>query len=122
MSLLEVGAGAVGLEIRRLGQANCAEMTLNGGAAVYLLDFTGNLRQEMHARVTTGLSSVEIRVPYATPTRLFAESFLGSLEVGDGFSKKDDAYQNEPALQGKSPLLVVTTALALGTLRVRQMR
>jgi hypothetical protein len=119
MSLLEVSAGAVGLEVKHLAQANSAEMSLQGGAAAYLLDFAGNLQQDMHAQITTGLSSVEIRVPGATPTRFIAESFLGSLDVSDGFTKKDEAFQNAAALQGKHPLLVVNTSLALGTIRVR---
>jgi hypothetical protein len=44
---------------------------------------------------------------------------MSPVEVSDGFAKKAGAIQNEPALQGKSPLLVVTAALALGALTVR---
>jgi len=122
MSLFDVSAGAVGLELEHLANANCAEMSLSGGAAAYVLGFDGALRQNMHARVSTGLSSLEIQVPQETPTRFFAESFLGSLDVGDGFTKKDGAFQNELALAGKSPLLIVNASLALGALRVRLTR
>jgi hypothetical protein len=119
MSLLEVSAGAVGLELKHLAQANSPEMSLQGGAAAYVLDFGGNLQQNMHAQVTTGLSSVEIRVPSTTPTRFIAESFLGSLDVSDGFAKRDEAFQNEAALAGKHPLLVINTSVALGAIRAR---
>jgi hypothetical protein len=119
MTLLEVGAGAVGLEMQHLANANCAAMSLNGGAAAYCLDFGGVLQRDMHARLSTGLSSLEIRIPQLTPTRFFAESFLGSLDVGDGFTKKDGAFQNESAVAGKSPLLSVSATVALGALRAR---
>lgn len=122
MSLLDVTAGAVSLELHHLGQANCAEMNLSGGAAAYVLDFVGNLQQDMHARVSTGLSSVEIRIPVTTPARVSTDSFLGSLQVSDGFSKNDGAFQNELALQKQSPQLVLSTSLALGALQLRLMK
>jgi hypothetical protein len=45
MSLLDLDAGAVNLEMRNLANANFAEMRVDGGAAAYKFDFGGNLQR-----------------------------------------------------------------------------
>jgi hypothetical protein len=51
MSLLRVEAGATGLEMKNLTNANFSEMTVDGGAAGYRFDFGGALRRDAHVRI-----------------------------------------------------------------------
>jgi len=118
MSLLRIAAGASDFEVRNLCNTNCAELSLEGGAARYLLDFGGSLKRDMHAQIKVGAAAVEVYVPKATPVKIAHESFLGGVEVADGFMRKEGAYWNEAALAGKTPLLNLNVSLALGLLKV----
>jgi hypothetical protein len=119
MSLLEIGAGAVEMRVQHLANANAAEIIVNGGAAAYTFAFDGALQRDTHARINTGMSSVEIAVPATTATMITSDSFLGSLQVGDGFSKHEGAFWTPAAVEGKRPVLSVQTNVALGALRLR---
>ncbi len=118
LTVLRVDAGAVALEMKGLSNANFAEMMLDGGAASYDLDFGGTLQRDGHVRVVTGVSSVRIRVPSALAARIHPESVLGSLEIGDGFMKKEGAFWTEAAVAGKTPVLTIDAAMTLGALRI----
>src|ERR687893_2276265 len=85
MELLEVSSGAAGIELANLANANFSEMRLSGGAAGYELEFGGTLLRDAQVSIETGLSGVELSVPAATAARVFAETTLGRVEVGDSF-------------------------------------
>jgi hypothetical protein len=119
LSLLEISAGAVEMRVQHLANANAAEILVNGGAAAYTFAFDGTLQRDTHARINTGMSSVEIAVPATTAATITSDSFLGSLQVGDGFSKREGAFWTPAAVEGKRPVLSVQTNVALGSLRLR---
>lgn len=119
MTLLSVTAGAGNVEIRNLANANAAEISIDGGAAAYKFDFGGELRRDAHARISTGVSSVEIYVPGTTAAKIVPESPLGSMDVGDGFTTKEGAFWTKAALGGKTPVLTIYASVALGSMRIR---
>lgn len=119
MELLEVSSGAAGIELENLANANFSEMRLSGGAAGYELDFGGTLARDARVNVETGLSGVEISVPASTAASIVAETTLGSVEVGDGFTKREGAFLTEGALGGGGPVLEVRAGVRLGSLRLR---
>jgi len=119
MSLLDIDAGAVGLEMKNLANANFAEMRVNGGAAAYKFDFGGALQREARVRITTGVSSVEIRVPASTAVKITSQFVLGGLDIGDGFTKKEGAFWTEAALAGRTPVLSIHAHISVGSLIIR---
>jgi len=119
MSLLDLDSGAGDVEITGLGNANAAETSVDGGAAAYRFDFGGTLQRDGHVRISAGLSMVEIRVPATTAAKITPTSVLGSLDVGDGFTKKEGAFWTEAALAGKAPVLTIHISVALGALRLQ---
>ena len=119
MARLEVEAGAVALELGGLGNANFAEMKLEGGAASYQLDFSGALRRNGRVRITTGVSAMTLRVPSTSAAKIFPEAVLGRLDVGDGFTKKEGAFWTEAAVAGGTPVLLIEAKVALGALELR---
>ena len=119
MSLLDLDAGAVGLEMKNLANANFSEMTADGGAASYQFDFGGALRRDGHVRITVGMASVEVRVPASTAAKISVETVLGSLQVGDGFAKKEGAFWTPAALEGRTPLLTIDASISLGALSIQ---
>lgn len=119
MSLLRVDAGAVALELRNLANAGLAEMIVDGGAASYDLDFGGSLRRDARARITAGASAVLIRIPSSTAAKVAPECEIGSLEIGDGLTKKAGMFWTEAAVAGKTPVLTVDARVTLGSLRLQ---
>jgi hypothetical protein len=119
MELLEVSSGAAGIELVNLANANFSEMRLSGGAAGYALDFGGTLLRDAKVSIETGLSGVEVTVPSTTAARIVAETTLGSVDVGDGFMKREGAFLTEGALSGEAPVLAVRAGVRLGSLRLR---
>ena len=119
MSLLDLDAGAGGMEVGGLANANFAELTIDGGAASFLCDFGGTLQRDAYARISTGLSSVEIVVPSSTAVRFVSESFLGHLDVSEGFSKQGGEYWTRAAVSGITPVLTIHASVALGSVRLQ---
>lgn len=118
MDRLDVEASAIALELLNLANANFSELRLDGGAASFDLDFGGTLRRDASVRVAAGVSSVRLVVPSATAARIYPESTLGTVDVGDGYMKREGAFVTEAALAGKTPVLTVRVALSLGALRI----
>ena len=119
MELLEVSTGAAAIELENLANANFSEMRLSGGAAGYELDFGGTLTHDAEASIETGVTAVTVSVPASTAARVAAETTLGSVEVGDGFTTKEGAFLTEPALSGVGPILKIRAGVRLGSLQLR---
>ncbi len=119
MTLLNISAGAAAVGVKDLANANAAEVAIDGGAAAYKFDFGGGLQRNAYVRVSTGMSSVELRVPSSTAAKILAETTLGSLDLGDGFTKKEGAFWTMGAIEGKMPALSIQVTVAIGALRLR---
>jgi hypothetical protein len=94
-------------------------MRLSGGAAGYELDFGGVLSRDARVNVETGLSAVEISVPASMAARIVAETTLGSVDVGNGFTKQEGAFLTEGAVAGNTPVLEIRAGVRLGALQLR---
>jgi hypothetical protein len=119
MELLDVSTGAAGIELENLANANFSEMRISGGAAGYELDFGGTLSRDAEVSIETGLSSVGVSVPGSTATRVTAETTLGSVDVGDGFTKREGLFLTEAALSDDGPFLKIRAGVRLGSLQLR---
>jgi hypothetical protein len=119
MSLLEISSGAAGIELENLANANFSRMRLSGEAAAYELDFGGVLSQPAEVVIEAGLSGIEIAIPSSTAAMIVAETTAGSVEVGDGFTKREDAFLTEAAMAEKKPLLTIRAGVRLGALQIR---
>jgi len=120
MDLLDLEAGAVGLAMANLANANCTEMVITGGAASYKLGFGGTLRRDLNVSVTAGMASVEIEVPAPTAVKVLSEGSVGaSLKVGDGFTTREGALWNPAAMAGSTPALTIRAKITLGSLQLR---
>ena len=120
MGLFTVAAGAGALDLRRLANANFAEMVVEGGVAGYKLDFGGQLQRDALVRVTAALCSVDLSLPHGTALKVTTTSVVGGLDIGEGFLKKGDAFWNEAALTGGAPVLTVRASVTFGSLSLRQ--
>ena len=118
MELLEVSSGAAGIELEDLANANFSEMRFSGGAAAYEFDFGGRLSRDAQVSIETGMSGVEVTVPASTAARVVAQTTLASVDVGDGFTKREGAFLTEGALGGGAPVLAIRAGVRLGSFRL----
>jgi len=119
MEILEISSGAAAIELENLANANFSELHLSGGAASYELDFGGVLSRDAEVSIETGISGVVVSVPTSTAARVAAETTLGSVDVGDGFTKIEGAFSTEAALSGDGPVLRIRAGVRLGSLQLR---
>jgi hypothetical protein len=119
MELLEISSGAAAIELENLANANFSEMRLSGGAASYELDFGGVLPRDAEVSIETGISGVVVSIPTSTAARVTAETTLGSVDVGDGFTKSEGAFSTEAALRRDGPVLSIRAGVRLGPLQLR---
>jgi hypothetical protein len=119
LELLEISSGAATIELENLANANFSELRLSGGAASYELDFDGVLSRDAEVSIETGISGVVVYVPSSTAARVTAETTLGSVDVGDGFTKREGAFSTEAALRGDGPVLRIRAGVRLGSLQLR---
>src|ERR671919_2117553 len=118
MELLEISSGAARIELENLANANFSEMRLSGGAASYELDFGGVPSRDAEVSIETGISGVVVSIPTSTAARVIAETTLGSVDVGDGFTKSEGAFSTEAALRGDGPGLRIRAGVRLGSLQL----
>ena len=119
MELLEVSSGAAGRELANVANANLSEMRLSRGAAGYGLHFGGTLLRDAQVSIEMGLSGVEVTVPSSTAAKVVAETTLGRVDVGAGFTKREGAFLTEGALSGEAPILAIRAGVRLGSLRLQ---
>ena len=119
MQLLSVACGAAGLKFEDLANANFTEMTLEGGAAAYELDFSGALRRDAAVKINAAMSSVLLKAPASTAIKMSAETIMGSVDTGDGFMKKEGAWWNEAALAGAAPCITINASMTMGSVRLQ---
>ena len=119
MSRLELRAGASGIGMKKLANANFAEMQVTGGAAAYKLDFGGELQRDGNVTISAGSATVEVKVPATTAAKIVSESMMAGLDVGDGFTKREGAFWTAAAIAGQTPLLTIKASVAFGSLRLR---
>jgi hypothetical protein len=119
MSLLDVSSGEAGIELENLANANFSQMRLSGEAAGYELDFGGELKWNAEVRIETSFSGVDIAVPRSIAAKIVAETSLGTVDVGDGFTMSEGAFLTERGMAGNRPLLTIHAEMRLGALQIR---
>ena len=120
MSLLALSMGAGSAEVTGLGHADVAELVVDGGAAAFKLRFDGEPRRGGHAKVSTGMSSVEIALPVTTAAKVTTgDAVMSSVQADQELAHTDGAYWTPAGRDGAGPLLTVEANVSLGSLRLR---
>jgi hypothetical protein len=119
MEFIGISAGSAKLAMRGLGNANFSRLKVDGGLADYLLDFSGTLNRPAPGEITVPNGSVEIQVPATTAARITVKTITGSVQVGEGFTRRSGAYLNEAAVKGQAPLLALKVTVIVGKVLLR---
>jgi uncharacterized protein DUF2154 len=116
MEQLLFSSGASRVTLSNLANANAAEMSFDGGAGNYTLDFGGELARTANVDVKGGASTYTLRIPSGTPARISIKGAMTKVNV-DGFTQQGEQYVNA-AWDESKPHLDITVDLGLGTLNV----
>jgi hypothetical protein len=115
-SLLQVQVGAAKFEAMGLGNLNAERMTLEGGVGEMTLDFTGQWKRDMTAKIEMGLGSLTIQVPRGLGVKITKDGLLASFD-SQGLVKRGNAYYSE-SYEKSARKLTINLDAALGSIRV----
>lgn len=87
----KVAMGAAAFKAEGLANANCPDMTVEGGVGELTLHFDGEWSRDIDAEITMALGSVTMVVPDDVGVRVDKDTFLTDFEPS-GFSKSGDTY------------------------------
>jgi hypothetical protein len=94
-------------------------MNVEGGEAECVFDFSGEMQRPAQGKITIPQGSLEMHVPAVTAARISAETLTGSVNLGEGFTKKAGAFWNQAALAVQEPILKLRASVLEGAIRLR---
>jgi hypothetical protein len=112
MEDLSYTTGASTVDLIGLGFANIAEMSFEGGAGTYTLDFSGGLQRDADVTVHAGVSSIRLQVPSGTPAQVTVGGALRDVTTIGAWTSSGDRYE----AAGSGPTLTVRVDMGLGSL------
>jgi hypothetical protein len=115
MSTLRYETGASSVKLRGLANSNAESVIFKGGAGEYILDFSGDLQQDMDVSVDTGMSSITIIVPKGTSARVLYDGGLSNVDISGDWEKVGNDYY----LDGDGPRITINVNLGAGNLELR---
>jgi hypothetical protein len=116
MERLTFQTGASAVTLNNLANANAADISFDGGAGDYTLDFGGALARSANVKIEGGAATYTIRVPAGTPARVTFKGGMNSINTV-GFTGQDKQYVNAAWDAGR-PHLEIAVDLGLGTLNL----
>jgi hypothetical protein len=109
---LTVNAGAARARLAGLADLNASEITFNGGAGDFVLDFSGSLRQDMEVTVSAGAAQIDIAVPSGTAAELTFEGALTDIDRHGDWEKSGNKYVHK----GTGPKITFLIKMGVGRL------
>jgi hypothetical protein len=114
MQHLVYKTGASTVNITGLGNANVSDMSFEGGAGSYILDFSGKLQQVSNVHISSGVSNFKVIVPSTTACKVILTGAMNSVNTQGAWTVNAETY----SLPGQGPLLTITVELGVGSLEL----
>lgn len=118
MTTLKYTTGASTVSLTGLGNANVADLTFNGGAGSYTLDFSGQLSRDMTVSIESGVSSVTVIIPEGTNTQVITDNGLSTVSTSGNWIQNGNTYQ----LTGNGNAITIQVKMGAGSLRLETSR
>lgn len=113
---VDIDVGAARFEATGLGNLNARTLELSGGVGEVILDFTGQWRGNMDAKIDMGLGSLTIRVPRGLGLQVQKEGLLAGFD-SQGLVKRGNVYYSEGFDRAQHRLAIRLNA-AFGSVKV----
>ncbi|MCL4562530.1 MAG: toast rack family protein [Chloroflexi bacterium] len=114
MDRLTYKTGASKVDLTGLGYANFSQMTFDGGAGSYTLDFSGKLSRDAAVTIRAGVSSLTVLIPAGMNARITNSGGLSNINAQGTWTVTDNVYSTS----GSGPTLNVTIEMGVGSLKL----
>src|SRR4030042_1955387 len=114
MTELKYTTGASTVSLTGLADANVSDLTFNGGAGSYTLDFGGKLQHDMNVTIESGVSSITVIIPEGTNALVITDNGLSSVNTSGSWQQNGNNYQ----LAGTGSTITIYVKLGAGSLRL----
>jgi hypothetical protein len=115
MSSLLYTTGASQVTVKGLANANTTDMTFRSGAGEYILDFSGELQNNMDVSIESGVSSITVVVPKGVSAQLTSDSNLVSINTSGGWQQNGNIYE----LQGSGYTITIHAKVGAGSVELQ---
>jgi hypothetical protein len=112
MDMLRYNTGASTVTLTGLANANFDDMSFDGGAGTYTLDFSGELQRDATVNVKAGVCTLTIIIPEGTAARINLDGGLTTVKTEGTWSASNDTYETS----GIGPQLTINIDLGAATL------
>jgi hypothetical protein len=117
MEKLVYRTGASKVNLYGLANANFTDMSFDGGAGDYLLDFTGTLNQDATVNIHTGVSAMTIVIPAGMHAVITNNGAISNVTPVGTWTVSNNVYE----AAGEGQTLIINIDMAVGSLKlVRQ--
>lgn len=116
MDRLVYRTGASSVSLTGLANANFADMTFDGGAGSYTLDFSGELRREARVKITVGVSNVDLIIPSNMNVIVEVGGGVNSINPSGNWLVNGTTY----SIDNAGPLLTIVIDMGVGNLNLKQ--
>ena len=112
MRELHYKTGASEVSLYGLSNTNANQITFDGGAGSYKLDFSGNLQNDMNVSVKVGVCNLEIVIPEGMSAQVSLEGGLNNIHPTGQWTISNNLYETGEG----GPTIYITLDMGLGNL------
>ncbi|MDD5370005.1 MAG: toast rack family protein [Anaerolineaceae bacterium] len=91
--------GASQVNLYNLANANFTSMTFESGAGNYILDFSGELKQDSNVSIKSGVSQITIIIPKGTAAKITNSGALTNVDTQGTWSTSGSTYETTGGAQ-----------------------
>jgi len=116
MDTLSYKTGASTVDIIGIANANVSNVSFDGGAGAYTLDFTGQLQQDIKVNIKTGMSELKLILPQGAHSLVTVTGGLGNVTANGSWTINGSTYETGSG----SPTINIQIEMAVGSLVLSQ--
>jgi hypothetical protein len=116
MDRLEYHTGASEVTLIGLSNAHIKDLEFNGGAGSYKLDFSGELKEDMNVRISSGMSDMTLIIPSGAHAVITLNGGLSNVNANGTWTINGSTYETGSS----GPTIDVTLDMAVGNLNLIQ--
>lgn len=114
LSSFSYETGASNVSLKNIGNASPATFSFRCGAGNYTLDFSGDLKRDLNAKVEAGLGNVKIVIPKGIPAQITVQGGLSNVTTSGDWDHSGETYSQT----GDGPAIVVLISIGAGNLEL----
>ncbi|MRR29338.1 hypothetical protein EG834_03170 [bacterium] len=108
--------GASDVELLGLGNANTRNISFDSGVGSYILDFSGDIQNDIYVRVQSGMSDMTIIIPENARAIVELDNGLSNIDASGTWTISGSSYECGTT----GPLITINLDMAVGNVQLKQ--